>query len=68
VPGAPGQGRILGGVAEGEERQGEGGRGDPEAEQQQPEGAEGAGQQGQGQGQDTLEDIVEDLKRKNAGE
>ena len=34
VPGAPGQGRILGGVAEGEERQGEGGAGDAEAEQQ----------------------------------
>jgi hypothetical protein len=33
VPGAPGQGRILGGVAEGEERQGEGGRGDPDAEE-----------------------------------
>jgi small subunit ribosomal protein S1 len=36
-----------------------------EAEQQQQQ-PEGAGQQGQGQ--DTLEDIVEDLKRKNAGE
>jgi hypothetical protein len=34
LPRAPGQGRILGGVAEGEERQGEGGRGDAQAEEQ----------------------------------
>jgi small subunit ribosomal protein S1 len=34
--------------------------------EQQPEGAGGAGKQEQGQ--DTLEDIVEDLKRKNTGE
>jgi hypothetical protein len=34
VPLAPGQGRILGGVAQGEEREGEGGGGDAEAEQQ----------------------------------
>ena len=45
---APGQGRILGGVAEGEERQGEGGGGDAQAEQQggAEDGAQVRGQRG----------------------
>src|SRR5215218_3013965 len=45
---APGQGRILGGVAQGEERQGEGSGGDTQAEQQggAEDGAQVRGQRG----------------------
>jgi small subunit ribosomal protein S1 len=53
-------------AAEGQAAEGQAAEGQAAEAEQQPEGAGGAGQQGQGQ--DTLEDIVEDLKRKNTGE
>ena len=59
-------GFLDGGYDQGEQPEGAEAAADQEQAadaEQQPEGT-GGGQQGQ----DTLEDIVEDLKRKNAGE